>query len=149
MHGHAEVPVTIENWAILYRERPDGSHTTVYGLGQSIAAAPLYLVGSALAGFADGTAADVTLRTTVLLTNAVLGALIAVFLALLCRGPGRQRQRCTPPGRGLYTVGTFAWPMMKTFYAEPGTALCVTAGLWLTFATHTDAISAFAMAGWS
>lgn len=144
-HGEPSVPITYESFPMLYRERPDGEFTTVYGIGQSVIALPFYAVGRTLVGFTDSPSADIAVRTTVLLTNSLIGALIAAALVLLCRELGAS-QRSAILLAVCYSVGTYALPLMKTFGSEPGTALCLTAGTWLVFKAHrTGGLELFAL----
>jgi hypothetical protein len=129
VHLDPSVPRTFgESFDVLYRDRPDGGQATVYGIGQSIAAAPFYVVGRGLAALGSGPGVDVTVRTATFLTNSAIGALLTVVVALLCRELGASRRGALLLAFA-YAFGTFAFPMMKTFGAEPGTALLVTSSV--------------------
>lgn len=98
----------------------DGNTYSKYGIGQSLAAIPLYLAGRAWGVlFANNTD---TARLAVSWLNAIslagVGALLARFGEVL--GYRRNTSRVVALG-AIFT--SFAWPYVKTFYPQPTTAL--------------------------
>jgi len=92
----------------------DGARYAKYGLGQSIAAAPLYGLGLALP--------VVGLIDVVLLLNPLAGAAAAMLVMLAAIELGASRRRALWVAL-LYAFGTPAWVYAKNFYSEPLAAL--------------------------
>jgi hypothetical protein len=101
----------------------DGStRYSQYGPGQSIAAVPLYWLGSAVAALFPPVIYPWLIRAIVGWFNPIVTAGVAalLYLAVLLLG---FRHRIAIVTALLYGLGTMAWPQSKTFFAEPLTAL--------------------------
>jgi len=99
----------------------DGSHYSKYGLGQSLAAVPLYAL--ALATPALG------LIDVVLLLNPLAGALAAAVLMLAALELGASRQRALAVVL-IYAFCTTAWVYAKNYYSEPLAGLGFALSCW-------------------
>jgi hypothetical protein len=96
----------------------NGRTYSKYGLGASLAAAPLYLLGRS--------------RLAVSMLNPLVLAACGWLLARFAQDLGYRPRT----GRFLALAGlfsTFAWPYTKTFYPQPGAALLILAALYLAF----------------
>lgn len=138
----------------------DGQTYAKYGLGQSLAALPLYLLGAAWGAVTGSAHAP---RAVAALLNACLVAITAGLLLKLVLELDYPR----PAGQMLalaYTLCTPAWVYTHTFFSEPLVTLCLVAaalflarfsrsdqGRWLSFAggalglallTRVDAVAA-------
>ncbi|NOZ06179.1 MAG: hypothetical protein GXP41_07505 [Chloroflexi bacterium] len=102
---------------------PDGNYYSKKGIGQSLAASPLYWAGLHLPPAVG--LVQITMLTNVLVT-ALTGALL--FLLLLELG---FSLRTGVAGAMIFGLGTTAWPYTKTFFNEPLTALCLLASFYL------------------
>jgi len=99
----------------------DGSHYSKYGLGQSLAAVPLYAL--ALATPALG------LIDVVLLLNPLTSALAAAVLMLAALELGASRQRALAVAL-IYAFCTTAWVYAKNFNSEPLAGLGFALSCW-------------------
>jgi hypothetical protein len=106
----------------------DGLTYSKYGLGQSLVALPLYLLGAAWRSIAGNAIAP---RTAVALLNAFLVAGTACMFFKLILQLGYPR----PAGQMLalaYALCTPAWVYTHTFFSEPLVTLClVTAAFFM------------------
>lgn len=132
VHLDPSIDLDIPEFSQLYRERPDGGYATVYGLGQSVVSVPFYLAGRALMSLSSDRGADVLLRSVTLQTNAVVGALVAALVVLMARELGASKRGAMLLGF-VYGLGTYAFPITKTFGGEPATAACITLACFLAF----------------
>lgn len=92
-----------------------------YGLGQSLAALPLYLLGAAWRGMSGSVYAP---RAAVALLNALLVAATAGMLLKIVLQMGYPR----PAGQMIalaYALCTPAWVYTHTFFSEPLVTLCL------------------------
>jgi len=109
----------------LYRQAPGDpdSYAGVYGIGQSVAGIPLYLVGEGLASFASNEDdRELIVRVSTFLTNSILTAAAAIVVVLLSRELGASFSGAYLLGF-VFAFGTFAFPHGRTFFSEPGTSL--------------------------
>lgn len=91
-----------------------------YGLGQSFAAVPLFLIGSWLAQI-SGSSIDLP-RLIVSFLNALILAGCGILVVLTARLLGFHTR--TARWLAVATLfSTFAWPYVKTFYPQPGVAV--------------------------
>lgn len=113
----------------LYRLRTDGTYVGVYGIGQSIVGVPAYLGGRVVAQLAPAPKRDLVVRTATFSTNALIAAIIAVVLLLVCLELGASFRDALVL-TVVYSFGTFALPASKAFGSELGTALCLLLACW-------------------
>lgn len=106
-----------------------GKSYSKYGIGQSLAAIPLYLFGEGLASISYLEPTEVGGRFAVSMFNPLVltatGWLLIQFAATL----GWSRST----GRWLalaYIFTTFAWPYVKTFYPQPAVAALLLAAVY-------------------
>lgn len=99
----------------------NGVNYSRYGPLQSLAAAPFYVAGRALAADSEP-ARWVLTRFAVTLLNAVATAGVATLLYRFARDLGYGARPALATGL-LYATGTQAWPHARTFASEPLTAL--------------------------
>jgi len=103
--------------------QPDGLIVySQYGPGQSIAALPLYWLGSAVAALFPPAIYPWLIRAIMGWFNPIVTAGVAALLYLAVLRLG-FRHRVAVITALLYGLGTMAWPHSKTFFAEPLTAL--------------------------
>ena len=100
---------------------PDGSRYAKYGLGQSLAAVPLYAIGLAVPVFG--------LIDLTLLVNPLAGALSAAFLTLAALELGATRRR-TLAITLIYAFCTPIWVYSKNFFCEALAALGFALSCW-------------------
>lgn len=111
----------------------DGRSYSRYGIGQSLLAIPLYMIGSVLERFvpeshiivdAQGVNRNGVLVYTVSLIGVITTALTAAILYLVCRaiGFGYIGSIFAAISMG---VGTFAWHYSRTFMSEPPSMLSI------------------------
>ncbi len=99
----------------------DGARYAKYGLGQSLAAAPLYMLGLALP--------ELGLIDVVLLLNPLVGALGTVALMMAALELGASDRRAVAVAL-IYAFCTPAWVYAKNFYSEPLAALGFALACW-------------------
>ncbi|MBX0329934.1 hypothetical protein K2Z83_19905 [Oscillochloris sp. ZM17-4] len=91
---------------------------SAYGPGQSILAAPLYLLGkAAVTAFPHWGASYIT-RAIISWLNPLVAAAVAALVALAALRLG-YRARPAAAAALIYGLATMAWPHSKTFFAEP------------------------------
>jgi hypothetical protein len=102
----------------------DHRYYSQYGPGQPVAALPWVWLGHGLAGLLglDPAAQGFVVRFVLGSFNLVVGAALAALLFAVARGLGAGRRGALAPA-ALLAFGTFLWPMSRTFFAEPLTAL--------------------------
>jgi hypothetical protein len=93
-----------------------------YGPGQSIAAVPLFWLGSAVTALFPPAIYPWLIRAIVGWFNPIVTAGVAALLYVAVRLLGFRHRIATVTAL-LYGLGTMAWPQSKTFFAEPLTAL--------------------------
>lgn len=122
----------------------DGLAYSKYGLGQSLAALPLYLLGAAWRGLSGSVYAP---RAAVALLNALLVATTAGMLLKIVLQMGYPR----PTGQMIalaYALCTPAWVYTHTFFSEPLVTLClVTAVFSMIRFAQSDQSRWLALAG--
>jgi hypothetical protein len=99
----------------------DSQRYSKYGLGQSLAALPLYAIGLAVPA--------VGLVDVALLLNPLVGALSAVALLLAALELGASSRRALILAL-IYAFCTFAWVYAKNFYGEALEALGFAMACW-------------------
>ena len=114
-------------------ERPGGPFYSKYGIGQSFAAIPLYVLGLQVARLAPAAVHDETATLVTSTYTSIVTALTAALLCVLALRLGWTRGTALALAT-LYGVATPAWPYTTSFFSEPTLALCllgaVTAVLW-------------------
>ena len=122
----------------------DGRTYSKYGLGQSLAALPLYVAGTAWRALVGTGHAP---RSAALLLNSLLTAGTAGLLLLLARDLGHS----TRTGVMLalaYGLCSPAWVYTRTFFSEPLVTFLLTgAALALVRFAHRDTVRWLALAG--
>jgi hypothetical protein len=101
----------------------DGLYYSKYGIGQSLAEMPLYLVGKLLGIGARSKAAQVAESVAMLTNPLIMAASCAVFYGII-RRLGYQR------GTAIRTtivlgIATSLWPYSKSDFSEPLLTLCL------------------------
>jgi Dolichyl-phosphate-mannose-protein mannosyltransferase len=99
----------------------DSQRYSKYGLGQSLAALPLYAIGLAVPALG--------LVDVALLLNPLVGALSAVVLLLAALELGASSRRALILAL-IYAFCTFAWVYAKNFYGEALEALGFAVACW-------------------
>jgi hypothetical protein len=99
----------------------DGRTYSKYGLGQSLAALPLYWIGM---GWRALTGTEQAPRLAAALLNGLLTAAAAGALLALARDLGQPRQTSLLLAL-IFAVCTPAWPYTHTFFSEPLVTLCL------------------------
>ena len=134
LHGHFTVQIPADAHGVVSaRKLPDGKLVPTRGLGQSIVAAPFYLVGRIASIPVHGPQRDAVVRFFLLFTNSFVTAGIAVVLYALCRELGASVRGSTIVALG-YGIGTLAWPHAENFFTEPLSTLFVTTAFTLVIA---------------
>jgi hypothetical protein len=102
----------------------DSNDYSAYSPGQSVAAAPLVLLGHTLALLLEPNATAWVVRAVALWLNPLVTAAIAALLYLAAARLG-YGQRAAIGTALIYGLATLAWPHSKTLFSEPLTALCL------------------------
>jgi hypothetical protein len=105
----------------------DGRYYAKYGLGWSLAAAPLCALGRALAPLLPGMTEGFATRAAVMLLNPFLSAAVGVLLFCLARS--LYPRRVAAAVALLYGLGTIAWYYAKSAFSEPLTVLLLLGAL--------------------
>ena len=105
----------------------DGNTYSKYGIGQSLAAIPLYLAGNAWGALFENNTD--TARLAVSWLNAISLAGVGAFLAHFGEVLGYRRNTSRIVALGA-VFSSFAWPYVKTFYPQPTTALLLLAAVY-------------------
>ena len=138
--GPASCPV--EPGTIGVGQRVGGPVFAKYGIGQSLAALPLYLLGTAVAALvAAGDRANVAEFVTSAYPALVTALTAALLCALILRlGHGR---RAAVAVALLFGLASPAWAYTVSFFSEPTIAICLLAAvasvLWRTEAPSVRA----------
>lgn len=114
------------------RARDDGRAVGISGLGQSLAAAPLYVAGKVAS---DGMAPEETELVTRMFvdwTNTFVTALGALFFFGIARILGASVRGATVLTL-VYALGTYVWPNARHFFSEPIATMLALAAVYLTF----------------
>ncbi|HVC83476.1 MAG TPA: hypothetical protein VNL35_23555, partial [Chloroflexota bacterium] len=137
-------------------EQPGGPYFTKYGLGQSLLAVPLYVLGGVIGGayptVGHGTPGINRAEVQAAVTGVydpLVTALTAVFLCALALRLGWPRR----VGLGLallFGLATPAWPYTATFLSEPTIGLCLIGALAaiLWSADHPSPLGSAVCGGW-
>jgi dolichyl-phosphate-mannose-protein mannosyltransferase len=101
----------------------DGLYYSKYGIGQSLAELPLYLVGRFIGGFAHSQS-ELVVQSITMLTNPLIMALACVVFYFIVRALGYQAATAI---RATVVLGlaTSFWPYSKTDFSEPLLTLCL------------------------
>lgn len=110
----AQIPYTVVG--------DEGRTYSKYGLGQSLAALPLYLVGMA---WRDATGTAHAARSAVLLLNSLLTAGTAGLLLILAHDFGYSTRTGVLLALG-FALCSPAWVYTHTFFSEPLVTFCLT-----------------------
>ena len=109
-----------------------GKNYSKYGLGESIALLPLYLLGSWLALAFPPVAFDFITRFAISLLNPFVTALAAVLLFSTVRVL-RFSRRSALLVAVIFSFFTIAWPYSKTTFSEPLTGLLILTSVYAAF----------------
>lgn len=147
LHGHINLHLTPDNSRLLaVRESPNGE-VGVYGIAQSVAIMPMYLVGVLIARLTPANSADLVERLFADFTGAWIVALLAVVVYFVARELGAGRRSAAALAL-LSVFATGLWPEAKTMFSETLTALFVmTSVLCSIRAVRTLSPSSAAIAG--
>ncbi len=119
-HGDIGIPREPHVYSIPGRQ---GKWVSIFPLGTSVAALPLYFAGRALA-LVGTPARDIVLRGSVSVLNQFVVAASCAVLFLLLRRTGSGKKRALLVTYA-YAVATMAWPYAKHFWSEPAATLCL------------------------
>jgi len=103
----------------------NGGFYSKYGIAQSLAEIPFYVIGGALAPHFAGQLGPTVAIAVTLLTNSVVTALAALLFFLLVHELGATR-RAALAAALLIGVASPYWPYAKTDFSEPLSALALT-----------------------
>jgi hypothetical protein len=131
------LPAWIDHPRGPYRPHRDGGYVAVVGLGQSVAALPLYAVGRLVAEAAPAAQREALVRMATFFANSVLLAATAAVVAVAARLFTSSARGAVLLG-AAYGLGTFALPHAKTFFTEIGTSLFVLLGAWAAMRFSRD-----------
>jgi hypothetical protein len=127
--GTADVPPEISGPAW---RGVDGRYHLPFGIGQALYNIPFYLAGKLairLTGVRIGNSDDTVLKASVLLGNAVAGALCASLVFMFSwRLTGRERHSVA--AAVLYAVGSLAWTYSKFGFNAMPTAVMLAGGMY-------------------
>ena len=134
VHGHADIKTPLlQKFPGLAVKRSDGKLAGIYGIGTSVAGAPPYLIGKAVAQISPPSKRAQIVLTATMFTNAIIAAATVFMLMLVC-----MLLRAPPGGAVLvglsYGLGSYAYPHALTLFTEPGTALCLIAAVCFAIA---------------
>ncbi len=108
----------------------DGQTYSKYGMGQSLAAIPLYLAGNVWGAIFENKTD--TARLAVSWLNAIALAGVGALLAHFGETLGYQRNTSRVAALGAI-FSSFAWPYTKTFYPQPSTALLLLGAVYAAY----------------
>lgn len=107
----------------------DGRYYAQYGVGQSLLAAPFYLLGQAIYRLTGWGTEEFITRAAVMLLNPLVVALTGGTLYALARRLGFSHDAAA--GAALVTgLATPLWVYSKTFFSEPLLALALVVAVW-------------------
>ncbi len=132
VHGKASVDtplLKVKEFSAFAAKRDDGTVAGIYGLGNSIASAPLYAAGRAVAQLAPEAKRPRVITTMMMFTNAFITAATVFVLMMLCALLGASTRGSVLIGLS-FGLGSFAYPHALSYFSEPGTALCVIAAVY-------------------
>jgi hypothetical protein len=132
VHGQPSINtplLRIKEFSSLGVERDDGKVAGIYGVGNSIAGAPLYAAGRLVAELAPPEQRARVVTTMMMFTNALITAATVFMLMMLCALLGAAPRGAVLVGLS-FGLGSYAYPHALTFFSEPGTALCVLAAAY-------------------
>lgn len=113
-----------------------GAPVTVGGFGQSVAAVPLYVLGSiAGTGIRGGNYGNYPERLFVGWTNPIVTALGVVLVFLTTRLLGTERRWAVRLSL-VYAFATYAMPHAKTFFSEPLSTTLAVSSLYFLVRSH-------------
>ncbi|MDY6876037.1 MAG: hypothetical protein SWK90_07560 [Chloroflexota bacterium] len=115
----------------------DGRYYAKYGLGWSLAAAPLCALGRALASLLPGATEGFLTRAAVMLLNPLLTAGAAVLLFYLARRIYSISLAVTLAL--LYGLGTIAWYYAESAFSEPLATLLLLGAIYAVECDHLPA----------
>lgn len=120
-------PDTKDRWPEAVLQAQNGRFYAAFGIGQSLAAVPFYLLGRAVAG---GEAQTRPIRVWfVTLLNPFVAALTCAILYRLVLRSGYAPSTALLV-TFLYGLGTMIWPYAKTFLSEPLSGLCLLGAMY-------------------
>jgi hypothetical protein len=117
-----------ESWVLT--QGVDGKYYSVFGPGQSVAAAPWVAGGLLLGNLFPGELSGFALRLVLASYNALLSAAICALLAVVGIALGYSTRASVFLG-GVLAFATFLWPHGRTFFAEPAVTLCLLGSFYL------------------
>ena len=132
VHGKPNINtplLNIKEFSGLAVKRDDGKLAGIYGIGNSIASAPLYAAGKLVAQLAPASKRPRVITTMMMFTNAFITAATVFMLMMLCALLGASNRGSILVGLS-FGLGSYAYPHALTFFSEPGTALCVIAAVY-------------------
>ncbi|GFP28021.1 hypothetical protein HKBW3S33_01438 [Candidatus Hakubella thermalkaliphila] len=100
-----------------------GKSYSPFGIGQSILAIPLYVLGKVLAA-GVGLEPRFMTKFTVSLFNPIVTALTCILISKFCQRFGLSLKTSIPISI-LYGLGTMAWNYSKTFFSDPLAGLLI------------------------
>ncbi len=114
---------------VVLRTGRDGRPVSKYGIGQSLAEAPAYIIARAVAERSRNIDPETAAYFVTSFTSPVVCALLCTVVFLFCLQLGY--------GAGAACIiamftgaGSMIWPQSKTLFSEPFQALCLTAGFY-------------------
>jgi hypothetical protein len=106
-------------------ERPGGPYFAKYGIGQSLAALPLYVLGRVVALGMPAAVRDETVAFVTSMYCSLITALTALVVCALALRLGWSRRVALALAL-LFGLATPAWAYTVTFFSEPTIGLCLT-----------------------
>jgi hypothetical protein len=122
----------------------DGRYYAKYGLGWSLAAAPFYMIASALSGLVPGVTEGFLTRSFVMMLNPLLTAGSCVLFYLLARKLYELHISITLTV--LFGFGTIAWYYAKSAFSEPLVMFLLLAAI-LAVEMDLTTLAGFALGG--
>ena len=147
LHGHVALTLTPGNENLLaVRASPNGE-VGIPGIGQSIAIAPTYLIGVAVARLFPARSTDLIERLFADFTGAWIAGLLAVLIFFVALELGASL-RASAALALTSIIATGLWPEAKTMFSEPLTALLIMMSvLYALRATATGSSRAALLSG--
>ncbi len=116
---------------VVLRQGRDGRWVSKYGIGQSLAEIPAYLVSKLAARSDDPQKREDLSYFVTSFTSPIVSAGVCVLLFLLCIQAGYGR-RVSAFMTVLLGTGSLLWPQSKVLFSEPLQAFCLTAAFLYT-----------------
>lgn len=117
---------------VVLRQGRDGRWVSKYGIGQSLAEIPAYLLAKPFASRTKTISPENMLYFVTSFTSPFLSAMICVVVFLLCARMGYTLKAALAAAM-LVGLGSLVWPQSKSLFSEPLQGFCLAAGFYFLY----------------